>query len=123
MLYHQKIRMTVDQLIDLEIKTREMVSALENEIEDADRHSAPPGQLDGTEGRLSRQNSLMRHQMDKEAQRRRHLRLRLLHEAGQRMDSGQFGYCANCKREIEYERLDAQPETMICGPCASRSLL
>lgn len=113
--------MTVDQLIDLEIKVREMISALKKEIEEAERHSAPPGQLDGTEGRLSRQDSLLNHEMGKEAQRRRNLRLRLLQKALEMMDDGSYGFCANCGREIEYERLDAQPETMICGSCANRA--
>lgn len=97
---------------------REQVAALEQEITEAEAHSAPPGQLDGTEGRLSRQDSLMRHQIDKEAQRRRQLRLRLLQEALCRMDAGEYGFCANCEREIEVSRLEAQPESTLCSLCA-----
>jgi len=110
--------MDADQLIDLEIKTRDLVAQLEAEIEEAEKHKAPPGKLDGTEGRLSRQDSLMRHEMDKEGQRRRQQRLHLLNDALHRMDTGEFGYCVNCHAEIDYERLEMQPETRVCGTCA-----
>lgn len=118
---NRSISMNVDQLIKLEIKTTELIEELEKEIAEADTHAAPPGQLDGTEGRLSRQDSLMRHQMDKESQRRRHLRLKLLHDAIQRMDAGEFGTCANCQEEIEFTRLEMQPETQLCGTCAQNA--
>lgn len=114
--------MTIDQLIDLEIRVRDMFSDLQKEVAHAERHSAPPSQLDGTEGRLSRQDSLLNHEMGKEAQRRRHRRLRLLQRALEMMDSGPYGFCAQCTREIEFERLDAQPETMVCGPCSTGAM-
>jgi len=110
--------MTIDQIIELEIKVQEMIAALIVEIAEAEKHAAPPGQLDGTEGRLSRQDSLLNHEIGKEAQRRRHLRLRLLHDAVKRMDEGSYGTCQNCGKEIDYSRLDLQPETAICGDCA-----
>ena len=53
-------------------------------------------------------------------QRRRPLRLQFLQQALEMMDGGTHGFCADCRREIEYERLDAQPETLICGPCTTR---
>ncbi len=87
----------------------------------ADSHCAPPGQLDGTEGRLLRQDSLMRHQMEKEAARRRQLRLSQLRDALIRMDNGEYGFCSNCQNEIEFSRLEIQPEALICGPCAVKS--
>lgn len=111
--------MSIDELIELEVRVRDLVSELEKDIAEAGEHDAPPGQLDGTVGRLSRQDSLMRHQIDQEAQRRRHLRLRLLHEALLRMDSGEYGSCQNCHREIEPGRLEIQPEALLCGTCAS----
>lgn len=54
----------------------------------------------------------------KEAVRRKHLRLKLLHEALQKMDEGTFGTCHNCRAEIEWARLDAQPEAQLCAKCA-----
>lgn len=112
--------MDIDQLIELEIKTRDLVAALEQEIQDAEKHKAPPGKLDGTEGRLSRQDTLMNHEFAKEAQRRRQVRLQLLKDALERMDLGTFGQCANCSAAIENDRLELQPETLVCANCAKR---
>ncbi|GAB4244786.1 MAG: hypothetical protein OHK005_09780 [Candidatus Methylacidiphilales bacterium] len=108
--------LTVDQLIELEIKARDLIVQLEEELATVDL--APPGKLDGTEGRLSRQDSLMHHQMDQEAQRRRQLRLNLLREAVKRMDAGTYGLCAACGHPIGFDRLDLQPETPLCAACA-----
>lgn len=108
--------MTVDELIELEIKTREMVAQLEKEISGA--ALAPPPKLDGTEGRLSRQDSLQQHEIALEGQRRRQLRLQQLQAALRRMDRGEFGRCASCGRGIEYARLELQPQTLACGTCA-----
>ena len=36
------------------------------------------------------------------------------------MDEGTYGACHNCGAEIEYDRLDAQPETQLCAKCAPR---
>ncbi len=79
-------------------------TTLEKEIADTELHSAPLGQLNGTEGRLSRQDSLMHHEIAKEAQRRRQMRLKHLRGAVQKIDIGEFGFCANCKSEIEFSR-------------------
>lgn len=108
--------MTVEQLIEMEIKVTETIRALEEQIAQADLK--PPGQLDGTEGRLSRQDSLMRHQFDQEAQRRRQQRLVLLKDALRRMDDGTYGICANCGRPITWERLIEVPEIPVCTSCA-----
>ncbi len=105
-------------MIEIEIRVRTMVRELEAEIEAAGGVNQPPGKLDGTEGRLSRQDSLMHHEMAKEGQRRRQQRVQALRTALQRMDEGAYGVCANCGREIPFDRLDAQPETLTCG-CGS----
>ncbi len=110
--------MDIDQLIDLEVRVRELIESLEKEIEEADAHVAPPGKLDGTEGRLSRQDSMMHHEIAKDAQRRRAQRLQLLQEAVERIDAGTYGLCEGCGGEIEFGRLDVVPEAIRCGRCA-----
>jgi len=109
--------MDVDKLIELEIATRALVAELEQEIAVNGAAAGPPGKLDGTEGRLSRQDSMQHHEMAKDAQRRRQERLTALRAALERMDDGTFGLCANCGQEIASERLEAQPEAQICGQC------
>lgn len=111
--------MDIDELLALELHTRDLAIELEKEIEEAEKHSAPPGQLDGTEGRISRQDSMIHHEIAKDAQRRRRHRLRLLQEAIQRIDQGTFGFCLTCGKEIDPARLAATPETPICGPCSA----
>ena len=112
--------MTVDELIEIEIIARDLVAELEKEIDEARKHAAPPGKLDGTEGRLSRQDSMIHHEIAKDAMRRRKTRLARLREALERMDRGNFGHCANCGADLEYDRLCLQPETILCSPCARR---
>lgn len=109
--------MDVDKMIELEISTRDLVAELEREIVENEKSAGPPGKLDGTEGRLSRQDSMQHHEMAKEAQRRRQERLTALRAALERMDEGSYGACANCGQKIALERLEAQPETRICGRC------
>lgn len=109
--------MTVDELIELEVQAREVIETLEQEIE-AHQHDRPPEKLNGSEGRLSRQDTLLSHEMGKEAQRRRQQRLQELQEAIARMDAGTYGNCTACEGEIQYERLRVLPESMLCGDCA-----
>jgi DnaK suppressor protein len=111
--------MTVDELIDLEVKAREMIQTLEAEIEEH-QHDRPPEKLNGSEGRLSRQDTLLSHEMGKEAQRRRQQRLQELQEAVARMDAGTYGKCSACGAEIQYERLSVLPECLLCSDCAGK---
>lgn len=113
--------MDVDELVDLEIHTRDLVASLEKEIEEADLHLAPPGQLDGTEGRLSRQDSMIHHEIAKASQTRRHERLIALQACLRRMDLGDFGFCENCGQEMSVARLRARPESTLCDQCATRT--
>jgi len=110
--------MTVDQLIELEVMTRDRITELESEMEKARRHLAPPEKLGGAEGRLSRQDSMMSHEMAKEAQRRREVQLHELMAATERMDAGQYGKCQQCGHSIAYERLRVIPESRFCESCS-----
>ena len=112
--------MTVDQLIDLEITARGLIEQLQREIKDSEADTAAISP-DAAIGRISRQDSMLLQETAKEAVRRKHLRLKLLHEALQKMDDGTYGTCHNCGAEIEYERLDAQPDTQLCAKCARGS--
>lgn len=110
--------MDIDTQIDLEIRIRGMIEALVAEIADSRESTAPPESLDGTIGRLSRQDSLMQQEMAKDHQRRRTLRLHLLQQAAARMDDGTYGLCLNCGEDIEDSRLLETPEAPLCGKCA-----
>ncbi len=110
--------MDIDTQVELEIRIGEEIETLEKEMVDGEEGTAPPESLDGTIGRLSRQDSLMQQELAKDAQRRRGLRLRLLKEARERMDGGTYGICLGCGEEIEDARLIETPEAPLCSRCA-----
>ncbi len=109
--------MDIDTQIDLEVRLQEEIEALLAEIEGSKEGMAPPESLDGTIGRLSRQDSLMQQEMAKDAQRRRMLRLHLMQQAIRRMDDGSYGLCLNCGKEIADSRLLETPEAPLCSDC------
>lgn len=115
---HARPAMDIDTQIELEIRIGEEIETLEKEMVDGEEGTAPPESLDGTIGRLSRQDSLMQQELAKDAQRRRGLRLRLLKEARERMDGGTYGICLGCGEEIEDARLIETPEAPLCSGCA-----
>lgn len=47
-------------------------------------------------------------------------KLRLIDAALQRIDRGEFGYCAECGEAIPPKRLQAIPWAMYCVPCQER---
>ena len=110
--------MDIDDQIDLEVRMREDLEQILTEIEAGKEGTAPPESLDGTIGRLSRQDSLMQQELAKDAQRRRMLRLHLLQQALHRMDDGSYGLCLECGGEIEDSRLTETPEAPLCSRCA-----
>jgi DnaK suppressor protein len=109
--------MDTETEIELEARILEEIERLVAEIEAGKEGAAPPESLDGTIGRLSRQDSLMQQEMAKDAQRRRSLRLHLLQQAAARFEDGTYGVCLNCGAEIAAARLLAMPEAPLCADC------
>ncbi|MGK0186215.1 MAG: DnaK suppressor protein [Verrucomicrobiales bacterium] len=108
--------LSVDQLIDLEILTQEELQRLlEEEAKSA--ADVAPISPDKAIGRLSRLDSMQIQEIAKDAQRRREKRIQDLKRALERMDAGSFGMCERCSQWIDFERLEAQPEALICGQC------
>ena len=46
--------------------------------------------------------------------------IRMIQAALERIESGEYGYCARCGAEISAERLDVVPFSPLCRSCASR---
>lgn len=88
------------------------------EIEGGKASAEPPELLDGTIGRLSRQDALMQQEIGKDAQRRRNERLHLLQQALGRVHDGSFGICRRCGQNIAHARLLAYPEAALCVNCS-----
>ncbi len=69
-------------------------------------------------GRLSRMDALQEQAMQVETERRRHQELQRIEAALERIDEGEFGYCAVCGDEIELKRLEHDPTVPTCIACA-----
>lgn len=57
------------------------------------------------------QNSLTNHQK---------FHLEKINDAISKIENNTFGYCENCDRKIESERLEILPETNLCATCAKK---
>ena len=110
--------LTIDQLVDLELKIEEELDRLRQESEDSgsEREAISP---DVAIGRLSRLDSMQMQEVAKDAERRREQRIHDLEAARDRMDNGEYGDCEVCGEPIAFARLEAQPEAVRCGNCAS----
>lgn len=79
-----------------------------------------PYELDQTKvGRLSRMDALQSQAMSVALDERRHVELRRIDAALQRMDSDDFGFCLTCGEEIELKRLELDPAAAQCATCAA----
>ncbi len=108
---------------DKQIETyRQHLLALRTEIEHDSETTADarkPVELDQTMvGRLSRMDALQEQAMQVETERRRHQELQRIEAALERIDEGEFGYCAVCGDEIELKRLEHDPTVPTCIACA-----
>lgn len=69
-------------------------------------------------GRLSRQDALQQQAMAKAQDARRAAELRRIAAALQRIDEGEYGWCAECGEAIAPKRLDIDPTADHCVACA-----
>ncbi|MEM6636081.1 MAG: TraR/DksA family transcriptional regulator [Pseudomonadota bacterium] len=69
-------------------------------------------------GRLSRMDALQQQAMAKATSARRAGQLNRIAAALQRIEEGEFGYCADCGDEIGEARLAIDPTTPKCLDCA-----
>jgi DnaK suppressor protein len=90
------------------------------QMDEAAEDAARPLELDQSRmGRLSRIDALQGQQMAQEIERRRQRRLVAIDGALQRIESGEFGNCFVCGRDIGAGRLAAYPATTRFIDCAS----
>lgn len=69
-------------------------------------------------GRVSRVDLLQRQKMAEETYRRRRLERARLLAALKRIESDEYGFCAECGSEIGAGRLSADPAAHLCIDCA-----
>jgi len=71
-------------------------------------------------GRVSRGDALQAQSMAIEATRLRQQHLRQVSTALALIASGDYGYCSVCDSEIDPRRLEIEPSSTLCVPCASK---
>lgn len=69
-------------------------------------------------GRLSRMDAMQSQAMAQENRRRRDVELIRIEAALERLDAGEYGYCAACDEEIDKRRLNVDPANPFCVRCA-----
>ncbi|MFN3511932.1 MAG: TraR/DksA family transcriptional regulator [Phenylobacterium sp.] len=89
----------------------------QDQITETDR---APVELDQTSvGRLSRMDAIQRQAMAQAGKQRRQLERRRIDAALDRIDSGDYGYCARCGEAIAPRRLELDPAIATCVGCSS----
>ena len=71
-------------------------------------------------GRLSRMDAMQSLAMALESKRRREIQLTRISAALERIQEGEYGYCATCEEEIDRRRLEVDPANPFCISCASK---
>ena len=83
--------------------------------------STEPVKLDQSSvGRVSRMDAMQSQSMAIEATRLRQQQLRKVSTALSLIESGDYGYCTVCDNEIDPRRLEVDPASTLCVPCASK---
>lgn len=92
-----------------------------NKAEKSSRQSTRPVDLDQSSvGRLSRMDAMQSQAMALESRRRREIQLTRISTALERIEEGEYGYCAVCAEEINVRRLKVDPANPFCLSCASK---
>lgn len=94
---------------------RDELKALSTSAKDARK----PVELDQQSvGRLSRQDALQQQAMANAQEARRAGELRKIEAALDRIQEGEYGWCAECGEAIARKRLDIDLTATLCAPCA-----
>ena len=73
-------------------------------------------------GRLTRQDALQQQAMANAQEARRGVEIRKIDAALQRIEEGEFGWCAKCGEAIALKRLDIDPTVICCVACTASAV-
>ena len=113
-----------DPGIDMQAQKARLVEQRDTllDVADSTREAAQTVELDQTRvGRVSRMDAMQAQAMAKESERRHLLALRRIESALQRIEAGDYGYCAVCDEAIPANRLEVDPGALLCIGCASKA--
>ncbi len=102
------------QLEEMEV---ELSAAVEGKAE-----ATAPVTLDTSIGRLSRMDAIQSQQMALGLKARQQQSLLRVRNALKAVADGTYGQCRRCKGPIAIERLEAQPDAVVCVKCAESAI-
>lgn len=97
----------------LEAMEAELLETLETKSD-----ATQPVQLDSSIGRLSRMDAIQSQQIALGLKGRQQQALLRVRNALEAIRAGTYGQCRRCKGTISMERLEAQPDAVVCVRCA-----
>lgn len=95
---------------------QQRLAEIETEL-NAGADSTAPISPDVSVGRLSRLDSMQMQQMALAGKRRLEEQRPRLYDALRRIDAGTYGRCEHCGGDVAIERLQLQPDAVMCMPC------
>jgi DnaK suppressor protein len=98
-------------------RLEEMLAELRSAVETKSDATAPV-QLDTSIGRLSRMDAIQSQQIALGLKARQQQALLRAQNALEAIRNGAYGQCRRCKKPIALERLEAQPDAVLCVSCA-----
>lgn len=108
---------TLDKLRGkLEADLAELKQSLEAGVE-----ATEPVKLDTSIGRLSRMDAIQSQQMALGLKARQQQTMQRIERALRSIHEGTYGQCRRCRGDIGIERLEAQPDAVICVRCATQA--
>jgi DnaK suppressor protein len=109
--------MDQEKLEHFKHRLEDMFSELRETVESKTDATATV-ELDGSIGRLSRIDALQSQQMALGLRVRQQQAMVRVQNALNAIRNGTYGHCRRCKGEITLERLEAQPDAVLCVQCA-----
>ena len=100
----------------LEARLAELRDSVEGKSE-----ATAPVQLDTSIGRLSRMDAIQSQQLALGLKARQQQALMRVQNALEAVRKGTYGTCRRCRRPIALERLEVQPDAVVCVQCAENA--
>jgi DnaK suppressor protein len=97
-----------------------LAAVLRSSLDRTDGDTAPV-EPDRAIGRLSRLDSIQGQQMALALKQRQKQQLSRVEKALEAVTTGTYGQCRRCGGAISEERLEAQPDAVVCVTCAARA--
>ena len=111
------VPMSPDRLAYFSSKLEALAKELRADLNEGENDAAPVA-LDTSIGRLSRMDAMQSQQMAIALKQRQQQQLLRVEKAIKTLGDGTYGNCRKCQNPISEERLEVQPDAVLCVTCA-----